>query len=105
MIKSNTILINSAVSVIRPKNAGPDGQLRRSWQPSAASARSFVKAQLSTAQVFVYHALRKSYTVLSIQQLLIQERVVKGLALQQYHGSTPSISISQGDEINTRKKR
>jgi hypothetical protein len=48
------------VGVIRPTNAEPDGQLHRSWQPSAASALSFVKAQWNTAQEFVYGAVRKS---------------------------------------------
>ena len=61
--------MNSAVSAIQP---GPDGQLHRSWQPSAVSARSFVEglnfiftvlAQLNTAQKVVYRAVRKSYII------------------------------------------
>src|SRR6267154_5456468 len=101
---------------IRPKNAGPDGQLHRSWQPSAASARSFVKSlnlhihsagEIKHRPEFVYRAVRKSYI---INPTLARPRAgregegrpmtigMKGLALQQYHDSTPSNSISQGVE-------
>jgi len=64
LIKSNIILINSAVS---------DGQLHRSWQRSAASARSFVKGlnlHIHSAGAIeyrpgvCYRAVRESYIII-----------------------------------------
>ena len=66
-----------------------------------------VLEKMNTAHEFVYRAVGKSYVISST---LARPRAgremeagsitmgMKGLKLQQYHGSTPADLISQGDE-------